>query len=254
MLISRMENAPGTPLTGLDLPLLSPDGWIEDAEDTDSGEPLPNPFDLWLPPITKGRPTLLGGPTGAGKTALALQYYRHILDGGYSGAYITLEMTPSDLFVRFARQFGSEEECKEWIRGTNGMVSHSYITPGEIEQVMKMDLDFVVIDHAHELPYADRLELEREVNRLMAMAPAHNVALLMLAQLKRPGEFQTQPSLHDFKETGKFEQKGALVFQLWKEDEHDDYMQIWNTKNRFGPKADPLDVYLDKRTVTFTKV
>jgi len=237
-----------------DLPLLDPEQWILDAEDTDSGEPLPNPFDGWLPSITKGRPTLLGGPTGAGKTALALQYYRHILTAGHTGAYLTLEMTPADLFSRFAQQFESEDEAKKWIRGTDGIVSHSYISPGDIEQVLKMGLDFVVVDHAHELPYEDRLQLEREVNKLMAMAPAHNVALLMLAQLKRPGEFQTQPSKHDFKETGKFEQKAAVILQLWKEDEHDDYLQIWNTKNRHGPKYDPVDVYLDKETITFRKV
>lgn len=236
------------------IPILSPEQWVEAAENVESGEPLPNPFDGFLPALTKGRATILGGPPGGGKTALALQYFRHVLDMGHSAIFVSLEMTPNDLFERFARQFDSEEDCKLWIRATGAQVTESYISAPEIEQIMKDGYELVVIDHLHELQYEDRMQLEREVKRLLAMAPAHNVALLALAQLRRPDpQFPREPSMHDFKESGVFEQKGAVLLSIYREDEHSDYAQIWTVKNRFGAKHSPLDVKMDKSKVIFKR-
>jgi replicative DNA helicase len=236
------------------LPILDSYGWVAAAEDTEAGEPLPNPFNGFLPPLTKGRATILGGPPGGGKTALALQYFRHITEMGYKTIFVSLEMTPNDLFERFSRQFDSEEDCKQWIIDGDAKVTESYISAPEIELIMKGGYDFVVIDHLHELQYEDRMQLEREVKRLLAMAPAHNVALLALAQLRRPDPaFPREPSMHDFKESGVFEQKGAVLLSIYREDEHSDYAQIWTVKNRFGSKHAPFDVKLDKSQVIFKK-
>lgn len=239
-----------------EIPILNPEEWIEQVENTDAGEPLPNLFDGFLPALTKGRAMLLGGPPGGGKTALALQMWRHCLDLGRSAVFITLEMTPTDLFERFARQFDSEEDCKLWIQATNAKVTESYITAPEIEQIIRSkEYDLVVIDHLHELQYEDRMHLEREVKKLLAMAPANNIALLALAQLRRPDpQFPKEPSMHDFKESGVFEQKGAVLLSIYREDEHSDYAQIWTVKNRFGAKHEPLDVKLDKSRVIFERV
>jgi replicative DNA helicase len=197
---------------------------------------------------------LLGGPPGGGKTALALQKYRSVLEGGKRGIFVTLEMTPKDLLERFARQFVNEEQMFDWIEEFGAEFTESYIAVPEIEEVMKMGYDLVVIDHLHELPYSDRLQLENEVKRLLAMAPAHNVALLALAQLRRPDpQFPKPPSMHDFKESGVFEQKGAVLLAIYREDEHSDYAQIWTVKNRFGAKHEPLDVRLDKSRVVFER-
>jgi len=238
------------------IPLLEPEAWIEQVESTDNGEPLPNLFDGFMPSLTKGRAMLLGGPPGGGKTALALQLWRHCLEYDKKAAFVTLEMTPADLFERFARQFGSEEECKQWIREHNAVVTESYISAPEIEQIIRSkEYDLVVIDHLHELQYEDRMHLEREVKKLLSMAPANNVALLALAQLRRPDpQFPKEPSMHDFKESGVFEQKGAVLLSIYREDEHSDYAQIWTVKNRFGAKHEPLDVKLNKSRVVFEMV
>lgn len=235
--------------------LLDGQGWLDNIESDESGEPLPNPFDGFLPAVTRGRATLLGGPPEGGKTALGLQYYRQWVDAGYQGVYITLEMTPADLFERLHPQFESEEVCKEWIKEHNAMVTHSYITVSEIESLISRGgFEFVILDHLHELPYQDRFQLEREVKRLLGMAPEHNVALLAMAQLRRPDpQFPKPPSKHDFKESGVFEQKAAVCLQIYQEDEGSRESQIWTTKNRFAPKHPPLDVILDEETVTFRR-
>src|SRR6476619_7513212 len=98
------------------IPILSPDEWVEAAQNTDNGEPLPNLFDGFLPALTKGRAMILGGPRVVKKTTLALQIYRHVLEMGKTGVFISLEMTPADLFERFARQFDSREITEQWIK------------------------------------------------------------------------------------------------------------------------------------------
>jgi replicative DNA helicase len=151
------------------------------------------------------------------------------------------------LLERFRRQFDSDEEMLTWLKENNAQITESYISAPEIEQIMKQGYDLVVLDHLHELQYEDRMGLEREVKRLLSMAPAHNVALLALAQLRRPDpQFPREPSMHDFKESGVFEQKGAVLLSIHREDEHSDYASIYTVKNRFGAKHPPLDVKLDK--------
>jgi replicative DNA helicase len=163
-------------------------------------------------------------------------------------------MSPSDLFERYSKQFSSDEECAEWINEFDAEVTQMYIAPREIEAVLQRGYEFVIIDHLHELPYDDRFQLEREVKRLLSMAPAHNVALLALAQLRRPDpQFPREPSMHDWRESGVFEQKASVCLQFYREDESSEEAQIWNTKNRFGQKYPPLDVYLDPQSVTFRR-
>lgn len=237
-----------------ELPVLNAEQWIEDYQSTDNGEALPGPFPDLLPNLTRGRAMILGGPPGGGKTALALQWWRSCLEAGKNGVFVTLEMTPSDLLERFVRQFDSEQECLDWLIEHEAKVTQSYIQAPEIEALMKSGIDMLVLDHLHELPYADRLSLENEVKRLLGMAPAHNVALLALAQLRRPDpQFPKPPSMHDFKESGVFEQKGAVLLAIHREDEHSDYAQIWTVKNRFGSKHDPLSVKLNKHKVIFER-
>jgi hypothetical protein len=233
--------------------LLDADEWIEKIEGAGEVEFIPPPLGFErMPHLGLGRATFLGGPTAGGKTTLALQYWRASLEAGHPSAYITLEMTPSDLFRRFALQFRDEEDCKDWLRIYKAAVSDVSLDSGEIEQVIKDDnFDLVVVDHIHELDYIDRRELERMVTRIARLAPRTNTSLLICAQLKRPSWEQDAPSKSDFRETGRIEQVAATLLQLWQPDEHDDEIQLYCTKSRFSARPEPLDLRLDKDTVTF---
>jgi len=238
--------------------LLAGQDWVENVESSESGRALLLPAELtgFVPPLTTGRATLLGGPPEIGKTALALQVFKTLVEAGEPGVFVTLEMTPADLFERFARQFASEEECKEWIRDYEAKVTHSYINPGQIEKIISSgEYSFAILDHLHELNYADRFQLENEVKRILSMAPEHDVALLALAQLRRPGEFQTAPTLHDWKDSGVFEQKAAVTLQLWKDPSEIEYdtVTLYNLKNRMGKKYPPVELYLDEDSVVFRR-
>lgn len=236
------------------LPLLSPDAWIEQAEEDNSGENLLIPFGH-LPPIQRGRVTLLGGATETGKTLLGLQWFKEVVDNGYKGFYGTLEMTPADLFRRFATQFDTDEECKSWIRENNAHASESYLNVSEVESIVREgEFDFVVVDHAHEFPYKDRLELAAQVMRVYRLAPATNTAILMMAQMRRPDpQFPRPPSKHDYLDWGGFEQMASVAVALYREDEHATDTEIYTLKNRFGPKPEPLPLRLNHRNVTFER-
>jgi replicative DNA helicase len=237
-----------------ELPLLGPSQWLEAIEENGEAVPLPGPFPGLLEPPTRGRAAFLGGPTGGGKTALALQTFRTVLDGGYSGAFITLEMTPADLFMRFSRQFDSKEHCRQWIQNTNAFVSESYVDAHEVEQIIKQGFDFVVVDHVHELDYEDRRELERKITRIARLAPSTDTALLILCQLRRPDPaFPRPPSKHDFRETGRIEQLASVLLALYQEDEHSDEHELYCLKSRFGPRHAPLALKLNRNTVVFEK-
>lgn len=236
------------------LPILGPEEWIKQAEDDSGGEELLIPFGI-MPPITRGRVTLLGGATETGKTTLGLQIFREVLDNGYSGAYITLEMTPADLYRRFSPQFGSDEECDEWIRERNAHVSESYANIGEVEGIIvNGNYDFVAVDHAHEFPYKDRMDLGNQVMRIYRLAPKTDTAIMLMAQMRRPNlEFPRPPSKHDYLEWGGFEQMASVAMALYREDEHSTDTELYCLKNRFGPKPEPLSLSLNHRTVTFER-
>ena len=249
---------PVPPLNTKDSIILEGLEWWEDRETSDAGRKLANPPELdgSIPALTVGRATLLGGPPNIGKTALALQWWRTLLEEGETGPFITLEMTPSDLLERFEKQFETPADCKEWLEKYKPKVTRSYIIPEQIERIITSEqYSFAIIDHLHELPYRDRFQLEAEVKKILNMATEHDIALLALAQLKRPEQFQTEPRLHDWRESGVFEQKASVTLQLWKDpsDLHAEDVTLYNLKHRFEKKWEPVELCLDETAVIFRR-
>jgi hypothetical protein len=240
------------------LPLLDPAEWISAVENTDQGEILPTPFYGGvnsIPAIVKGRTTSVGAITGMGKTAFGLQIFKTVLDGGYTGAYLTTEMTPADIFERFRHSFIDDEECKLWIKERKAIVSHPGITAEEVVHVMKAGFDLVVLDHVHDIPWDGREDLNRKVRRMSVHAPYTNTAFVMLGQTKQPDPVAPNPpSRYDFSETKVISEVSALSFILWAEDPHDDVVELHCVKNRFGPTTPPLSLRINPHTVAFERV
>jgi hypothetical protein len=234
------------------LPLLAPEEWVRAVEESDQGEELPSPFMAWVPPVVRGRMTLVGANTEVGKTCWGLQTFHGIVDSGYNGAYITTEMTPADVFERFRHQFEDDDACKTWIKDKNAIISQPGVDANEVVQIMREGFDFVVLDHVHDLPFEGHEDLARKVRRIASLAPYTNTALLMLAQTKQPDPLSPSlPSKYDFSMTKALVEVSALAFILHKEDDHSDIVDLHCVKNRFGPKSAPLSLRLDPHTVTF---
>lgn len=233
------------------IPLLSGEEWLEAIEFAKNLVPLPTPFQGFIPPFYRGRTTTLGAETEVGKTVFGLQAFKWVADHELSCAYCTLEMTPADLFERFQHQFESPEECKAWIEEHNVHVSEPYADAHEVERIIRQGFDFVVIDHIHELPFDGHEDLGRKVKRLASLAPATNTSILMLSQMKQPDpEFRRPPTKYDYAWSKSIAEVSSVLLALWKEDDTDERIEMYNLKNRFGSKYDSFPVELDKQTVT----
>lgn len=237
-------------------PLLDGEKWLEVIDNTEMGEEIPAP--LGLVPYMKGTVTTLGAATWVGKTVLGLQAFRWVVDSGYRAAYCTLEMSPALLFKRFWHQFGSEEECREWIRNTNAQVSHSYLDYTEVEHIIRQGFDFVVIDHIHELPYDGHEDLARKVRRIAALAPETNTAILMLSQMKTPSEQEIvpqPPDIYDFSWTKAIPEVSTVCQALWRPDQDEkERVELVTLKNRYGPAQSPVELRLNKQSIVFEKM
>lgn len=235
-------------------PLLTPKEWLKEIEDTSVGEPIPTILDPFIPHFVKGRTTVLGADTEVGKTVFGIQQFVHAVNMGVPSAYVTLEMTPGDLFVRMLPQFDNDEDkLKDWIVDNRAYVSKPYIDAHEIEQIIKNGFDFVVVDHIHELPFDGHEDLARKVKRLASLAPATNTSLLLLSQMKRPDFFAGMPTKHDFSWSKAIAEVASVALALYREEDDGDEVLLLNLKNRFGAKFDPLKLRLDSSTVTFVK-
>lgn len=233
--------------------VLDSEAWLDAVDNTNQGEVLPTVFGGNVPPFVRGRATILGAETEVGKTALGLQAWHEILDKGYSAAYVTLEMTPADLFERFWQRFGSREDCRDWLQGVDAYVSQPYVDAHEIEEIILRKYDFVVVDHLHEIPFDGHEDLGRKVRRLAALAPATNTALLMLSQMKQrdPVFASGPPTKRDFSWTKAISEVAAVLMALWRPDEDaPNDVELVTLKNRFGPKPPPLPLSLNPQTVS----
>jgi len=237
-----------------ELALLNAEEWIEELEDSTAGEPLPTILTPFIPPFMRGRTTVLGAETEVGKTAFGLQAWHYMVDCGIKSAYITLEMTPADLFERLKPQFESADACKNWIRRNQAYVSKPYIDVPEIERIIKSGFDFVVVDHVHELPFEGHDELARKVKRIASLAPATNTSILMLSQMKQPDFLTGAPTKYSYSWTKAISEVASVGLALYREEEDSDEVMLLCLKNRFGRKTEPINLRLNPRTVTFERV
>ena len=237
-----------------ELALLNADEWIAELEDSTTGEPLPTIFAPFIPPFMRSRTTVLGAEIEVGKTAFGLQAWHHMVDLGVPSAYITLEMTPSDLFERLKPQFDSVDDCKRWIKKNDAYVSKPYIDVPEIERIIKHGFQFVVVDHVHELPFDGHDELARKVKRIASLAPATNTSILLLSQMKQPDFLDGIPTKYSYSWTKAIPEVASVLLALYREDDASDEVVCYNLKNRFGAKTEPLPLRLNSRTVTFERI
>jgi hypothetical protein len=243
------------------LPLIDASAWIHQVENTDQGDPIPTPYSTivgGIPTMVKGRMTVVGANTEVGKTVWGIQCFKYVLDinPDLRAAYITTEMTPADIFERLQYQFDTEADAKAWIRDRGAVISEPGVDANEVVEIVKHGgFDFVCLDHVHDLPFEGHEDLARKVRRIAAMAPFTNTAILMLAQTKQPDPLaKALPTKYDFSYSKAIVEVASQAFVLYKEDDHDESVEMHCVKNRFGPKSAPLELRLNPKTVAFDRL
>lgn len=190
-----------------------------------------------------GRPYLLGGYTGDGKTALALQATAGLAGARVPTGYFSMEMTEEDLMNRLVVQMTglplraleepwsmtsgqrdayvqAVEEIRQW--PLDIIFDTSMTSEKILEATRNGEYEFVVIDHIHRFgKWKERREFEDQIAQITNLALEHNIPVLVLAQLRRfmkgkDMEVYPRPMLQDFRETEMLGAESAMAMAIWR--------------------------------------
>ncbi len=192
----------------------------------------------------QGRLYTVGGYTGDGKSAFALQITRDLCEKGVPVTLFTLEMGVQDIQNRLLAQrgipmtmlerpwlirasFEYEKAYKEGVEEIRSwplnIVFNPSVTSEEIrDEVIHGEPGFVIVDHIHRFRWGqERRSLEESIQTLTNLALDYNIPVMVLAQLRRFSnghgfEKFPRPTAQDFKETGMLEQESAMQIAVWR--------------------------------------
>jgi 5S rRNA maturation endonuclease (ribonuclease M5) len=233
----------------------------------------------------QGRPYLLGGYTGDGKTTTALQIARSLCSSLVPPrvGFFSMEMSADDLRNRIISHWGlplyliehpwemsdhqkmtyraAVEQLKEW---PLEIIFDTQLGAQAICDVTRdRDYDFVFIDHIHRFSWGgERRNLESEISMLTNLALDFNIPVLTLAQFRAvrsgQGKFEKfpRPSIAEFKETSVLGEEAALAMAIWRHRTNDTTYDPSGTselialKNRYGATTSSF-VRLDPKRMIF---
>ena len=222
-----------------------------------------------------GYPTICAGRPGTGKTTLGIELALHVALSGMPVAFFSLEMSREDICKKILARMSSPSLRVENFFASNSMPQpgwetlfrvaeeasglpiwindKSTMTPGDIRADLRMlqaglgELGLVVVDYVGLMKSNTKagnrvLELDDILRELRAIAKDFNVALVGLAQINRGVESRSdkRPTLSDIRESGAYEQEGALVLSLYNDAYYNSnspdrgIAEIGVLKNRFG--------------------
>lgn len=235
-------------------------------------------------PVYPGKSTILAGGSGSGKSGLALQgLITSAIEHGEGGLFISLEMGAELAYMRAISRRIDISESKI-LRGDVEKFDTNRIEvliqeagglplviddqcPADVVSVerriraaAKEGIKWVVVDYLQLMTYPGRkfdrlsLELGAITYRLHRTAQRFGIGLLILAQLKKSGEFQTAKTKDDIKDGGDSVQAVDAAVLMWRPNDlpqeerekrskadgvsvEDDTMRIETSKHRYGQPA-----------------
>lgn len=253
--------------------------WYEDKlrNPHEEGRGIAVPFQF-LPRLQAGRLYVLAGYTSDGKTVLAVQHLRAACSDRKRVGFVTVEMSRQDLTDRIVSCFGvpyleavtgrvapphrnlAEHAIAEMARWNWEIIDDESITPEALRRYQRIGrYDLLIIDHLHRFDWTERRDLERVVRTITNLARAFEIPVLLLAQIRRPGDGHfPRPTLSALRETGVIENEAALVSFVWrKRDERQQRLpesELIIAKNRFGVSDRMYPLHFDGARVRFSPV
>ena len=233
----------------------------------------------------QGRPYLLGGYTGDGKTTISLQIARSLCSSPVPPrvGFFSMEMSADDLRNRFISHWGLPLYLMEhpWLMDDHQKITYRAAAaqlgewPLEIifdtqlsaqsicDVTRDRDYDFIFLDHIHRFSWGgERRNLESEIAMLTNLALDFNIPVFVLAQLRAvrsgQGKFEKfpRPSIAEFKETSVLGEEAALAMAIWRHRTNDTTYdpggasELIALKNRYGATSS-THIRLDPKRMIF---
>lgn len=201
---------------------------------------IKSPF-TFLAPLMGSRLYVLGGYTGDGKTAMALQFLASACEGGARVGFHSIEMSRTDLTHRLVSSFGAPyhdvrtghvaqsnrstvDRALETVEGWDfEVIDDEEVDPAQVRRDQRSGkYDLLIIDHLHRIRIKDRRhareELEENVRQVTNIAKQFDIPVLLLAQLAREEKRNPypRPTKASLKGSGAIEQEAAHVWFVYR--------------------------------------
>lgn len=232
---------------------------LEDIDRVSSGERPENAFGWPIPwmlefnDLHKHEFVVVGGRPGTGKSAFMGQLAYEYAKQGKRVCYISLEMTPVELFHRWtalevgfgmkriAHDSGRSVRYKEAFKRVAGMDNLRVCCKSTLAEILAeintekvRGVDIIFIDYLQLINTTGRSRLEElsAITRSLKRAAMDGVPVVVGSQLNREGDGE-KPKLSHLRESGSIEQDADRVFLL-----HNDQQAsyIIQAKLRNGPR------------------
>jgi replicative DNA helicase len=221
----------------------------ESASESVGGYPYPFPsMRAEYGDYERGRYTILGGPSGDGKTTLAFQWAWEMVEAGARVCIDELEMTALQVSRLLAVQSGAityrqakgidvmdldaEARLREFGKtltklGDQLVINCGPSTPATIRAHQARErFDVRVIDHMQKFPrtaageYVDMTNYSGQIHRITRDLDCSAIALVQLKKASRDREGRTRrqvPTVGDLRGTGAFEEDADEVLFVYQE-------------------------------------
>jgi replicative DNA helicase len=243
-----------------------------------------DPIDVATTGIRKGELWVIGGRTGDGKTALALQIAAASCREGIPVGFVSIEMAKEDLLQRLWSHAGRipfqriryprnlDRDTRDRVRSVmfevgkwplfvveDGSITlHKLLAKARLlirqEKIQLLLVDYVQLCSA---PARDEKErLTKISNGLRSLAKDTGVPIVAISQLSRPkdGNQNARPNKFSLKETGSLENDSHVIVLTYRPvDEYGNFTgedELIIAKQRHGPVSNER-VYFDSKTLTF---
>lgn len=222
--------------------------------------------------LRPGAVYVVGARPATGKTALGLNLAVAVAQTGAAAAFVSLEMSESELQKRLISQLGEVrlerlvnnaledddwprvQAAREQIMGLPLAVADNAAATvatirGHVRSVSRRQtVGCLVVDYVQLLqgsdPAKSRQQVVGEFSRAMKLiAKEFHIPVIVLSQLNRKSEerMDKRPSIADLRESGDLEQDADVVLLLWRDDRDEETkgeVGVIVAKNRHGTTGD----------------
>ena len=182
---------------------------------------------------------ILAGETSQGKTALGLNIVQHVIDAGRSVAFLSMEMSVSQLMLRMVCTKAGipKHDVKERypeVEATAAEYASSKlyiadVTNNSVQHIMGLirgahirhNIDLAVVDYLQLMSDRDKSSREQEIGHiarsLKNLAKELNICIMALSQLGRPRSGQGhKPTLSRLRDSGQIEEAADVVMFVYR--------------------------------------